>query len=104
MSNSEEPITLCTPAVEELIGTSAAIAANCLPCLRYHIRKAESLGVSKADLARAVAIGSAVKQVPAKEVMELADRLLEGEVEQAVKTQLCCTPDKASSCGTGSRA
>jgi AhpD family alkylhydroperoxidase len=104
MSNIEEPITLCTPAVEELIGTSAAIAANCMPCLRYHVRTAESLGVSKADLARAVAIGSAVKQVPAKEVLELADRLLEGRVELAARTQTCCTPDKASSCGKGSCA
>jgi AhpD family alkylhydroperoxidase len=103
MSNTEESKTLCTPAVEELVAIGAAIAANCMPCLRYHVRKAESLGVNKEDLARAVAVGSAVKQVPANEIMQLADHLVEGRVAQAVKAQTCCSAGKASGGSVGEK-
>jgi AhpD family alkylhydroperoxidase len=84
--------SLCSPAVEELVGIGAAIAANCMPCLKYHTDKARSLGVSNEDMARAVAIGNAVKQVPARAILNLADRFLNGPVQEAVRNQSCCTP------------
>jgi AhpD family alkylhydroperoxidase len=101
MTNSEETASLCSPAVEELIGISAAMAANCMPCLRYHVRKAESLGVSKPDMARAAAIGSAVKQVPAKEILDLAEHLVGARMDEAVKSQSSCSLEKAKSCSAG---
>jgi len=88
----EETPSLCSAAVEELVGIGAAIAANCMPCLKYHADKARSLGVSDEDMARAVAIGNAVKQVPARAILNLADRFLNGLVQEEVRSQSCCTP------------
>ncbi len=67
--------SLFTPAVAELVAIGAAIAANCEPCLRYHVRAAEKLGVSHADMARAVELAAKVKDVPHQAVLKLAARL-----------------------------
>jgi AhpD family alkylhydroperoxidase len=67
--------SLFTPAVAELVAIGAAIAANCEPCLRYHVRAAEQLGVSHADMARAVELAAKVKDVPHRAVLKLAARL-----------------------------
>jgi AhpD family alkylhydroperoxidase len=53
----------------------AAIAANCEPCLKYHYREAEQLGVSKLDMARAAAMGAKVKDSPHQAILRLADKL-----------------------------
>ncbi len=63
------------PAVNELVAIGAAIAANCEPCLKYHFREARQLGVSKADMARAVEMGAKVKDAPHQAILKLADRL-----------------------------
>jgi AhpD family alkylhydroperoxidase len=49
--------SIYSAAVNELVAIGAAIAANCEPCLKYHYREAQQLGVSKADMARAVETG-----------------------------------------------
>jgi arsenite methyltransferase len=62
-------------AVNELVAIGAAIAANCEPCLKYHYREAQQLGVSKADMARAVEMGARVKDSPHPSILKLAHRL-----------------------------
>ena len=64
-----------SPAVNEMVAIGAAIAANCEPCLQYHYREAQQLGVSKADMARAVEMGAKVKDSPHQVMLKLADRL-----------------------------
>jgi AhpD family alkylhydroperoxidase len=93
MTDAKEHTGLCSPAVEELIAVGAAVAGNCIPCLKFHIAKARQLGVGDEDLARVVAIGAAIKQVPAKEIHEVADVLLRGRLTEAVKNQTCCRPE-----------
>jgi AhpD family alkylhydroperoxidase len=61
--------------VNELVAIGAAIAANCEPCLKYHYHEAQQLGVSKADMARAVETGAKVKDSPHQAILRLADRL-----------------------------
>jgi AhpD family alkylhydroperoxidase len=68
--------SLFTPAVKELVAIGAAIAANCEPCLRYHVRAAEELGVSSADMASAIEIAAKVKDMPNQAVLKLGARLL----------------------------
>jgi arsenite methyltransferase len=53
--------SIFSPAVAELVAIGAAIAANCKPCLKYHYRQAQLLGVSKADMASAVKLAATVK-------------------------------------------
>jgi AhpD family alkylhydroperoxidase len=76
--------SLFTPAVAELVAIGAAIAANCEPCLRYHVHEAEKLGVTAADAARAIAMAAKVKDAPHRNIMRLADRLTQGETTSSV--------------------
>jgi AhpD family alkylhydroperoxidase len=64
-----------SPAVAELVAIGAAIAANCEPCLKYHYRQAQLLGVSKADMASAVKTAAGVKDSPHQTILRLANRL-----------------------------
>jgi AhpD family alkylhydroperoxidase len=68
--------SLLSDAVKELVAISAAIASNCEPCFKFHFDKARKLGVSKADMRAAVSIAQAVKDSPARAMIELADRHL----------------------------
>lgn len=67
--------SLFTPAVAELVAIGASIAANCEPCLRYHVASAEKLGVSLADMDRAVQLAAKVKDAPHRGVLKLATQL-----------------------------
>jgi len=97
--------SLFSPAVAELVAIGAAIAANCEPCLKYHYAKAKTLGVSKDDMAKAVATAKGVKEAPAESVLKLASKIL-GIDCATVKTHLptpgtCCgvqKKSKATSC------
>lgn len=68
--------TIFTEAVQELVAIGAAIASNCEPCFRFHYDKARKLGVSKEDMARAVAVARMVKESPARSVLALAEKYL----------------------------
>ena len=68
--------SLFTDAVAELVAIGASIAANCEPCFKAHYDRARKLGVSTADMARAVQMAQAVKEAPARAVLGLADRYL----------------------------
>jgi len=68
--------SIYTDEVAELVAIGAAIAANCRPCFKYHYEKARKVGVSREDMARAVATAEEVRQMPAKAVLELAEKCL----------------------------
>lgn len=75
----EEPRSLYTAAVAELVAIGAAIASNCESCLRFHFNQARKLGVPVGDIARAVETAQAVKEKPARSMLELANRLVKRE-------------------------
>jgi AhpD family alkylhydroperoxidase len=80
-----------SPAVNELVAMGAAIAANCEPCLKYHYREADQLGVSKADMAKAVTTGARVKDSPHQAILRLADKLTEAGLGRAAEAaDQCC--------------
>jgi AhpD family alkylhydroperoxidase len=89
-------VTLYSPAVAELVAIGAAIAANCEPCFKYHYTQAQKLGVSSLDMARAVAMAHAVKEAPARAILELAERTLGCSVlpqeAGAPGAGTCCAP------------
>lgn len=64
------------PKTEELIAIGAALASNCEPCLRYHIRRGTEVGCTRQEMRRAVEVAEDVKATPARLVARLADRLL----------------------------
>ncbi len=92
---------LYSESVAELVAIGAAIAANCEPCFKYHYDQARKLGVSKEDMACAVATAQRVKDTPAKAMLNLAERYLgavtpRSDSADAPKSS-CCGPSAASS-------
>lgn len=71
--------SLLTEQVSELVAIGAAIASNCESCFKFHYDKARKLGVSREDMLQAVAVGQAVKEAPAKSVLDLAHRMLKAD-------------------------
>ena len=55
----------------------ASLAANCEPCFKFHYAEAKRLGVSAADMRRAVDLAQKVKDAPARGMLDLARRLME---------------------------
>ena len=96
--------SLFTPQVQELVAIGAAIAANCEPCLKFHYDKARKLGVSARDMHSAVAVALAVKDTPARAMVDLASKLLRAPVAAAAPGTVgdCCKPaaDAPAASGT----
>jgi arsenite methyltransferase len=91
-----------SPAVNELVAMGAAIAANCEPCLKYHFREAQRLGISKEDMARAVEMGAKVKDSPHQAILKLADRLTGATLTQPSADPDSCCGAAAEKEGAGS--
>lgn len=70
-------MSLFTDEVAELVALGAAIASNCEPCFKFHYDRARKLGVTDADMHRAVELAQQVKEAPARGVLDLARRYLE---------------------------
>jgi AhpD family alkylhydroperoxidase len=94
----KEAPSLYTAAVAELVAIGAAIASNCEPCFKFHFDKARKLGVSVEDIGRAVDTAQAVKENPARSVLDLANRLLKPDKAPKglpLAQSSCCTASAA---------
>jgi len=96
LADGKQP-SLFSPQVQELVAIGAAIASNCEPCLKFHYDKARKLGVSAQDMHSAVAVALAVKDTPARAMVDLAGKLLRKPVEAAAPDTVgdCCAPAAA---------
>ena len=83
--------SLYTHAIEELVAIAAAIGANCEPCFKYHFQEASKAGVTRDDIALAVATARKVKEAAAQAILKLAGKHLAAEREvQLLKIAPCC--------------
>jgi AhpD family alkylhydroperoxidase len=83
-------------AVNELVAMGAAVAANCTPCLKHHYHQAQQLGVSKADMARAVETAAKVKDSPHQSILQLAGQLTgSGSNKPVDASDPCCGSQNA---------
>lgn len=48
--------------IEELIALGAAVAANCHPCLQYHVSKALEVGISEQEINDAIEVGKTIRR------------------------------------------
>ncbi len=99
----DAPTSLFTDAVKELVAIGAAIGSNCEPCFKYHYNEARKLGVSKEDMRLAVEMAAAVKESPARSILELADKYLSVPPPSST-TSSCCggsepAPGSGKCCG-----
>ena len=84
--------SLFTGQVAELVAIGAAIDSNCEPCFKYHYDQARKLGVSNADMRRAVDMAQMVKDTPARAMLDMAQRYLGPSTNSTVAKQSpCCS-------------
>jgi 4-carboxymuconolactone decarboxylase len=60
----------------ELVALGAALAANCVPCIEFHVPAARKAGLTDAEIDEAIALADKIKQVPAGKVLEAARQML----------------------------
>jgi AhpD family alkylhydroperoxidase len=85
--------SLFSEQVAELVAIGAAIACNCEPCFKYHYDQARKLGLSDADMRRAVDMAQMVKDTPARAILKLAERYVGASTpDTTAKSGACCTP------------
>jgi AhpD family alkylhydroperoxidase len=48
--------------IKELIAVGASVTANCQPCLKYHVAKAQENGAGEQDVLEAIAVAKMVRK------------------------------------------
>ena len=94
-AKEKETSDLFSPAVEELVAMGAAIACNCEACFKYHFREALSQGVSRGDVALAVATARKVKEHIAEQVLKTAGEQLAAARDVGPQPGSCCCAKKS---------
>ncbi len=61
---------------KELVAMGSAAAANCHPCMDYHLAKCDELGVDRAEVAAAVKVGLMVNRGAESRIRKKARELL----------------------------
>ena len=61
---------------KELVAMGAAAAANCHPCMDYHLDKCDELGIDRAEVTAAVKVGLMVNRGAEKKIRQKARELL----------------------------
>lgn len=97
-------MSLFTDEVAELVALGAAIASNCEPCFKFHYDRARTLGVTDADMRRAVDLAQRVKEAPARSVLVLARRYLNKQSTTATINVMAASTAKSEGgcCGPAS--
>ena len=65
----------------ELVALAAAVGANCESCFKFHYNEARKLGIGSDVMAQAVRVAQAVKEAPARSMLDLAAKLLDANVD-----------------------
>lgn len=69
--------------MKELVAMGAAAAANCHPCMNYHLKKCDELGVAREEIAEAVKVGLMVNHGAEQSIRKQARELLGDSVPEA---------------------
>jgi AhpD family alkylhydroperoxidase len=93
-STTEASIAL-DPRVSELVALGAAVGSNCEACFRSHHEAARTLGLTTEELVHAVSVAQAVKDTPARRMLDLAARKL-GVPVTAFASPVTEVPEEAS--------
>lgn len=90
--------------VAELAAISASVAVSCVSCLSAHEQRARNLGISVADVRRAVDMGRAVREASVARIEQHAERLLQKQAAPlpvAAVPSACCGPASGAGAGSG---
>ena len=62
--------------IRELIAVGASVAANCQPCLEYHVGKATEEGACAQEIAEAIEVGKTVRRGAASKMDKFSATVL----------------------------
>jgi AhpD family alkylhydroperoxidase len=62
--------------MKELVAMGAAAAANCHPCMDFHLAKCDELGIDRAEVSEAVKVGLMVNRGAEKAIRKKTRELL----------------------------
>ena len=88
---------------QSLVALGAALAANCIPCIEYHIPEAHKAGLDAAEIKEAIQIADKVRRVPARMVMQSAMARIDvspADPDETSGSGCCCEEPDSSSCAT----
>jgi AhpD family alkylhydroperoxidase len=94
-----------TAKEQELVAIGAAIASNCIPCIKYHIRRGRTAGLTDEQILEAINLADKVRSVPARKVLLSGLSMVErGGTEPAEGAEPCAArvsvdADGESDCG-----
>jgi len=71
----------------ELAAIGASLASNCIPCIKYHVQKGREAGLTDEEIAEAIEVADAVRQVPFRKVQEAARAALGHDSPRAANTE-----------------
>jgi len=66
--------------MKELVAMGAAAAANCHPCMDYHLTKCDELGIERVEVIEAVKVGLMVNRGAEKAIRKKTRELLDTAV------------------------
>ena len=61
---------------KEMVALSASVAANCVPCLKYHFAEAVKQGCTPQEIQEILEVSSMVKKRPPGDIDEIGSKLL----------------------------
>ncbi len=82
-----KPGQTLAPRLKELIALGASVTAHCQPCLKYHLGKAQEMGIDDQDIREAVNVGHQVEKGSMSAMKDFAKGLLDSPVQD---TPACC--------------
>lgn len=69
--------------VKELVAVGAAAAANCHPCMDYHLAKCDGLGIAREEVSEAVKVGLMVNHGAERAIRKKARELFGASMIEA---------------------
>ena len=63
--------------MKELIAIGSSVAANCHPCVKYHIGKARDMKIAEDEIQQALDVGKMVRKGAASQMDKLLEELRE---------------------------
>ena len=88
---------------QSLVALGAALAANCIPCIEFHIPEARKSGLTSGEIKEAVQIADKVRRVPAKMVIQTAMARIDvspTEPDETAEGGCCCAEPDRSDCAS----
>ncbi len=76
---------------KELIAVGASVAANCGPCLKYHVDKAREFGADRKQIDAAVGVGKLVRKGAAGKMDQFISAGCEGSPDGGEATDADCS-------------